>query len=136
MYCGTKREKIVSFPGVFLFDNYSTMKGHFWSDIITVHLYERDQSESLSSLKLLPRSGTLSWLLVWDSIFCYVPSTWWVINFKKKKSLKHKQKISIDHMSLLLNDALFRGKRERKAFDRSLSFGIMTPLVNCIIKIS
>lgn len=95
-------------------------------------VYKMGQNPSLRSL---PRHGQWVWLWVWES-FWSVLSTWWVSNSEKNKSLKHKHKISIDHMSLLLNDALLREKNRKKPFGRSLSLCILTPLVNCIIKIN
>lgn len=132
-----KMLETVSFLNVF--DYYNKMKGYLWLDTITAHLSGTKNFikgvgiHFWNSYSVMP----IEFGFVGGTFICSVLSIWWVSNSKKKKSLKHKQKISIEHMSLLLNDALCRERKEqKKTFERSLFLYILSPLVNCIIKIN
>lgn len=136
MYWG-KMLETVSFLNVF--DYYNKIKGHLWLDTITTHLSDTKKFikgvriHFWNSYTVMP----IEFGFGYGTFICSVLSIWWVSNSKKKESLKHKQKISIEHMSLLLNDALCRERKgQKKTFERSLFLCILSPLVNCIIKIN
>lgn len=126
MYWGKMLE---TFYFLNVFDYCNKMKRHLWLDIITAYLPDTKKfikgvrnhfwnSYSVTPIEFGFGCGTF---------ICSVLSIWWVSSSKKKKSLKHKQKISIEHMSLLLNDTLCRERKEqKKTFEKFVSLYSVT----------